>query len=142
MFISPSSGSGTSVRYAVFDIRKSHKLLNEFFITDIYFHQNNEKERQAALELRDAVLRLRRDGAFVAVPLRKVFFEPMGPHPVGMDLISYLECGCRLTHGLQQRFHRDVVSFRVICIPILVSVYEPRRTKVRLEIRENRISSY
>jgi len=49
----------------------------------IYFHQNNEQERQTALELRDAVLRLRRDGAFVAVPLRRVNLEPIGPHPVG-----------------------------------------------------------
>jgi DOPA 4,5-dioxygenase len=49
----------------------------------IYFHQKNEKERQAALELQDAVLRLRRDGAFLVVPLRNVYFEPMGPHPVG-----------------------------------------------------------
>jgi DOPA 4,5-dioxygenase len=59
-------------------------------ITDIYFHQNNEKERQAALELNDAVLRLTRDGAFVVVPRPKVSFEPKGPHPVGMDLASAL----------------------------------------------------
>ncbi|KAF8265318.1 hypothetical protein EI94DRAFT_1772386 [Lactarius quietus] len=39
---------------------------------DIYFHQKNEDEHQAALQLRDAVLRLRRDGAFVAVPLWRV----------------------------------------------------------------------
>ncbi|KAF6758199.1 DOPA-like domain-containing protein [Ephemerocybe angulata] len=49
----------------------------------IYFHQKNQKEREAALKLRDAVLRLRRDGAFVAVPLFRVNLEPMGPHPVG-----------------------------------------------------------
>ena len=36
-----------------------------------------------ALQLRDAVLRLRRDGAFVAVPLFRVNMEPIGPHPVG-----------------------------------------------------------
>ena len=50
---------------------------------DIYFHQKNEQEREAALELRDAVLRLRRDGAFVAVPLWRVNLSPIGPHPVG-----------------------------------------------------------
>ncbi|KAI6009592.1 DOPA-like domain-containing protein [Pisolithus orientalis] len=50
---------------------------------DIYFHQNNAEEHAAALELRDAVLRLRRDGAFVAVPLFRVNTYPMGPHPVG-----------------------------------------------------------
>ncbi|KAI6046781.1 DOPA-like domain-containing protein [Pisolithus marmoratus] len=49
----------------------------------IYFHQNNAEEHAAALDLRDAVLRLRRDGAFVAVPLFRVNTSPMGPHPVG-----------------------------------------------------------
>ena len=51
--------------------------------TDIYFHQNNADEHRAALQLRDAVLRLRRDGAFVAVPLLRVNTSPIGPHPVG-----------------------------------------------------------
>lgn len=50
---------------------------------DIYFLQNNADEHHAALELRDAVLRLRRDGAFVAVPLFRVNTAPIGPHPVG-----------------------------------------------------------
>ncbi|KAI0699665.1 DOPA-like domain-containing protein [Cytidiella melzeri] len=49
----------------------------------IYFHQRNADEHQAALELRDAVLRLRRDGAFIAVPLYRVNTDPIGPHPVG-----------------------------------------------------------
>ncbi|KAK7049290.1 hypothetical protein VNI00_005891 [Paramarasmius palmivorus] len=49
----------------------------------IYFHQKNAEEHHAALELRDAVLRLRRDGAFVAVPLFRVNTDPIGPHPVG-----------------------------------------------------------
>ncbi|KAF8954968.1 DOPA-like domain-containing protein [Flammula alnicola] len=49
----------------------------------IYFHQNNADEHAAALQLRDAVLRLRRDGAFVAVPLFRVNTAPIGPHPVG-----------------------------------------------------------
>jgi len=52
-------------------------------LSDIYFHQNNERERNAALKLRDAVLKLRRDGAFVAVPLHRVNLGPVGPHPVG-----------------------------------------------------------
>ncbi|TFY79188.1 hypothetical protein EWM64_g4827 [Hericium alpestre] len=50
---------------------------------DIYFHQNNAEEHNSALELRDAVLHLRRDGAFVAVPLFRVNLSPIGPHPVG-----------------------------------------------------------
>ncbi|EIW85614.1 hypothetical protein CONPUDRAFT_135286 [Coniophora puteana RWD-64-598 SS2] len=49
----------------------------------IYFHQKNAAEHHAALELRDAVLRLRRDGAFIAVPLFRVNTDPIGPHPVG-----------------------------------------------------------
>ncbi|THH32536.1 hypothetical protein EUX98_g1650 [Antrodiella citrinella] len=49
----------------------------------IYFHQRNAAEHHAALELRDAVLRLRRDGAFVAVPLFRVNTDPIGPHPCG-----------------------------------------------------------
>jgi len=49
----------------------------------IYFHQRNLKEHKAALALRDAVLRLRRDGAFVAVPLYRVNTDPIGPHPAG-----------------------------------------------------------
>jgi len=49
----------------------------------IYFLQNDPNARQAALNLRDAVLTLRRDGAFVAVPLFRVNYEPIGPHPVG-----------------------------------------------------------
>jgi len=52
-------------------------------LLDIYFHQNNQQEHDNAIKLRDAVLRLRRDGAFVAVPLYKVNTSPMGPHPVG-----------------------------------------------------------
>ncbi|KAJ7577411.1 DOPA-like domain-containing protein [Mycena floridula] len=49
----------------------------------IYFHQRNADEHQAAIELRDSVLRLRRDGAFVAVPYFRVNTDPIGPHPVG-----------------------------------------------------------
>ncbi|KAJ3480390.1 hypothetical protein NLI96_g8392 [Meripilus lineatus] len=49
----------------------------------IYFHQRNADEHHEALQLRDAVLRLRRDGAFVAVPLFRVNVDPIGPHPVG-----------------------------------------------------------
>ncbi|KAL9714687.1 hypothetical protein Ac2012v2_001346 [Leucoagaricus gongylophorus] len=47
--------------------------------------ENNSEEHQAALKLRDAVLRLRRDGAFVAVPLFRVNTGPIGPHPVAHD---------------------------------------------------------
>lgn len=50
---------------------------------DIYFHQKNTQEHAEALQLRDAVLRLRRDGVFVAVPLFRVNTDPIGPHPVG-----------------------------------------------------------
>ncbi|POS77135.1 dopa 4,5-dioxygenase [Diaporthe helianthi] len=49
----------------------------------IYFLVQSQAETAAALALRDAVLRLRRDGAFVAVPLFRVNHYPMGPHPAG-----------------------------------------------------------
>ncbi|KAL7952186.1 DOPA-like domain-containing protein [Trichoderma compactum] len=49
----------------------------------IYFLLQSPIETAAALALRDAVLRLRRDGAFVAVPLHRVNKEPIGPHPAG-----------------------------------------------------------
>ncbi|KAF9009567.1 DOPA-like domain-containing protein [Cyathus striatus] len=49
----------------------------------IYFKQRNKDEHREALELRDAVLRLRRDGAFVAVPLFRVNTDPIGPHSIG-----------------------------------------------------------
>ena len=62
--------------------------------TDIYFKQNNADEHHAALQLRDAVLRLRRDGAFVAVPLFRVNTEPIGPHTAGAHFFcnSWLFC--------------------------------------------------
>eukprot|EP00914_Ancora_sagittata_P015559 GHVO01030876.1.p1 GENE.GHVO01030876.1~~GHVO01030876.1.p1 ORF type:complete len:201 (+),score=6.28 GHVO01030876.1:43-603(+) len=49
----------------------------------VYFYQNNADHLHAAQELRDAILRLRRDGAFVAVPLFRIHTVPTGPHPVG-----------------------------------------------------------
>ncbi|KAG4436098.1 hypothetical protein IFR05_008418 [Cadophora sp. M221] len=49
----------------------------------IYFLIQSPIETAAALALRDAVLRLRRDGAFVAVPLHRVNKYPIGPHPAG-----------------------------------------------------------
>ncbi|KAH0528845.1 hypothetical protein TsFJ059_003657 [Trichoderma semiorbis] len=49
----------------------------------IYFLLQSPTETAAALALRDAVLRLRHDGAFVAVPLHRVNKEPIGPHPAG-----------------------------------------------------------
>ena len=61
------------------------RVFNVLFVCsiDIYFHQRNQNEHDAALALRDSVLRLRRDGAFVAVPLFRVNVDPIGPHPVG-----------------------------------------------------------
>lgn len=65
--------------------RRRHHSLPDFLnmFLDIYFLQNNVNEHAAALALRDAVLSLRRDGAFVAVPLWKVNIGPDGPHPTG-----------------------------------------------------------
>lgn len=55
-------------------------------LEDIYFLTQDPKARQAALNLRDAVLHLRKEGAFVAVPLYRVNYEPMGPHPAGQTV--------------------------------------------------------
>lgn len=72
--------NGTSVSFcASCTIHSIHASIH----IDIYFHQRNADEHHAALELRDAVLRLRRDGAFIAVPLFRVNTDPIGPHPVG-----------------------------------------------------------
>ncbi|KAF8313000.1 hypothetical protein DL93DRAFT_2059562 [Clavulina sp. PMI_390] len=49
----------------------------------IYFLQNNDVSKGKAIQLRDAILSLRKDGAFVAVPLFRVNYGPMGPHPIG-----------------------------------------------------------
>ncbi|KAF2156344.1 hypothetical protein K461DRAFT_275464 [Myriangium duriaei CBS 260.36] len=58
----------------------------------IYFLLQSPAEKAAALALRDAVLRLRRDGAFVAVPLFRVNEYPMGPHPAGSYEIWVPDC--------------------------------------------------
>ena len=50
---------------------------------DIYFLQNNQRSKEDALKLRDAVLSLRSAGGFVAVPLYRVNYGPIGPHTVG-----------------------------------------------------------
>ena len=67
----------------------SRKLTVEL---DIYFLQNNKVASSKALKLRDAVLRLRNNGAFVAVPLLRVNEAPVGPHPVGkmIPVLAYL----------------------------------------------------
>lgn len=52
-------------------------------LLDIYFQINDPAQNQEALDLRDAVLRLRKGGAFVAVPLFRVNTFPIGPHPAG-----------------------------------------------------------
>lgn len=62
-----------------------HSLIPSF-ILDIYFLQRNAAQHAAALALRDAILRLRRDGAFVAVPLYRVNTAPIGPHPAGKPI--------------------------------------------------------
>ncbi|CEJ82069.1 Putative Dopa-dioxygenase [[Torrubiella] hemipterigena] len=49
----------------------------------IYFLLQSPTETALALALRNAVLKLRRDGAFVAVPLVRVNEHPVGPHPAG-----------------------------------------------------------
>ncbi|OCB91103.1 hypothetical protein A7U60_g1668 [Sanghuangporus baumii] len=69
-------------KYHVESVGQRSRYLRDFDL-DIYFLQKNREQHRAALALRDAVLRLRRDGAFVAVPLFRVNTEPIGPHPAG-----------------------------------------------------------
>ncbi|OAA60624.1 DOPA-like domain protein [Cordyceps fumosorosea ARSEF 2679] len=88
----------------------------------IYFLLQSPTEKAAALALRDAVLRLRRDGAFVAVPLHSVNEYPIGPHPAGSyeiwvpdssfsDVFFYLACNrgdlSVLIHPLTKQQRRD-----------------------------------
>ncbi|KAA8908982.1 DOPA-like domain-containing protein [Sphaerosporella brunnea] len=49
----------------------------------IYFNTSSPSQRAAALNLRDAVLALRKAGVFAAVPLKRVNTAPIGPHPAG-----------------------------------------------------------
>ena len=80
-----------SVRFLFSKSRNDLPLLSNAL--DIYFHQKNKEETAAALALRNAILRLRHQGVFVAVPLAIVHSEPHGPHPVG---------GCLLQMGQNQ----------------------------------------
>lgn len=74
--------NGTFVRQV--DSYLRHSVYNlDTILSDIYFLQRNKEQHEAALALRDSVLRLRRDGAFIAVPLSRVNTEPIGPHPAG-----------------------------------------------------------
>jgi DOPA 4,5-dioxygenase len=73
----------------------------------IYFHQKNGDEHKEALTLRNAVLRLRRAGAFVAVPLWRVNEWPMGPHPVG----EHIQVSSSSTYGLIQ----ELGSYEIWC---------------------------
>lgn len=69
--------------YVCVEFAASFFLTFMTFHVDIYFLQSNTSERAEALALRDAVLSLRRNGAFVAVPLWRVNLSPIGPHPAG-----------------------------------------------------------
>ncbi|CAO3594187.1 unnamed protein product [Absidia cylindrospora] len=44
---------------------------------------DNNEQKQAALTLRNRVLSLVKDGFFKVVPLYRVNYQPIGPHPVG-----------------------------------------------------------
>ena len=72
--------------YFLIVLTLTSRLSSPSGLLDIYFHQRNAQEHAEALQLRDAVLRLRRDGVFVAVPLFRVNTDPIGPHPVGQQI--------------------------------------------------------
>ncbi|KAK2464717.1 hypothetical protein APHAL10511_003293 [Amanita phalloides] len=117
----------------------------------IYFHHNNAQEHQAALELRDAVLQLRRDGAFVAVPFHTVHTEAFGPHPTGSfeiwapaesfaSVFSYLSKNkgqlSILVHPLTREILEDHVDHHAWIgpsYPLNLSVLPPRVEEVPLQ---------
>jgi DOPA 4,5-dioxygenase len=120
------------------DLKTVVETRNREWHFHIYFLLQSPAETAAALALRDAVLRLRRDGkfaprietkcqrslqlsanptnslligAFVAVPLFRVNEYPMGPHPAG----SY-ESKLRSIDPIRGPFN---ARFRAVC-PVLL----------------------
>jgi len=83
---------GMAFSYVIFLVPFTQNLIEKILtiFQDIYFLQNNTSQHTEALALRDAVLRLRRDGAFIAVPLWRVNEGPIGPHPAGVYILSSL----------------------------------------------------
>ncbi|ORX52446.1 hypothetical protein DM01DRAFT_1323632 [Hesseltinella vesiculosa] len=65
---------------------KAEKDVNEEILEwhfHIYFFQHNEQQKTAALHLRQRILDLVSEGYFKVVPLQRVNFDPIGPHPIG-----------------------------------------------------------
>lgn len=88
--------------------------------------------------MRDAVLRLRRDGAFVAIPLWGVNEYPVGPHPVGsyeiwcpsesfVNVFSYL---CQ-HHGDLRYVFRTVSYYTEVFTVPSVLIHPLTREEVR-----------
>jgi Dopa 4,5-dioxygenase family len=95
---------------------------------DIYFHQRNADEHHAALQLRDAVLRLRYNGAFIAVPLFRVNTEPVGPHPVGSSIFFSGKEHSRL--NILSRIVRNLGSSRIVWISFFIPLSQSREPQV------------
>ncbi|KAF9073521.1 DOPA-like domain-containing protein [Rhodocollybia butyracea] len=79
----------------------------------VYFKQKNADQYFLAMELRDAIIHLRGEGAFVAVPFYQANTDPVGPHPMGSyeiwvpretfaSVFSYI---CRNRGGLSVLVH-------------------------------------
>lgn len=124
-FSSPIT-QGMALPWVEFSRSGSHKVTKRpwyiFKLLDIYFHQGNAEEHEAAVRLRDAVLRLRRDGAFVAVPLFRVNTAPIGPHPVGLFLCA------RYTLPFPEvlkRFLWDLGALRNVLFCVFVPLHAP-----------------
>nr|XP_036582017.1 DOPA 4,5-dioxygenase [Colletotrichum truncatum]KAF6790574.1 DOPA 4,5-dioxygenase [Colletotrichum truncatum] len=88
----------------------------------IYFLLQSPTETARALALRDAILRLRRDGAFVAVPLYRVNEYPVGPHPAGSyesELQQVKEfCPVKPLHETFLLLKQSLIHFhRVVWVP-------------------------
>ncbi|CAG8510761.1 18564_t:CDS:2 [Acaulospora morrowiae] len=49
----------------------------------VYFFQDNQKNRESALALREKIVELTKKGFFHPVPFHNINFSPVGPHSIG-----------------------------------------------------------
>ncbi|KAB5595207.1 DOPA 4,5-dioxygenase [Ceratobasidium theobromae] len=99
----------------------------------IYFFQHNSAQHAAALALRDAVLRLRRDGAFVAVPLFRVNTEPIGPHPAAKVSFRVLSMGPDRLTEISSRDHEFRNAWMGPSFPLDLSKLPIRSEEIPLQ---------
>ncbi|KAJ1552000.1 hypothetical protein HK405_013093, partial [Cladochytrium tenue] len=81
----PASSATAALKNVSISPAASNEISKEVkeFHFHIYWHTSDTSARAAALNFRNEVLRLNREGFFVAVPLERVNEAPLGPHPMG-----------------------------------------------------------